>query len=118
MPAPVTSTQMVRSLLQSLQRNDRQAIVLQLVEIGVWVGVTADPLPPPDVDVISSAALEIALSELRLVIQQHRDMSARIQDRDRSRIAAIIERNTEMLESVAKALAALTVTTGFLMVEG
>ena len=118
MSALVTSNQMVRLLLQSLRRNDREAIVLHLVELGLWVSVTPDPLPPPDVGIISSAALTITLNELRSMIQQHREISASILDRDSSSVAAIIERNTEMMESVARALSILTPSTGFLLVEG
>ena len=120
MPAPTITNpaQMVRLLLQSLQRGDREAIVLQLVELGLWVTVTPDPLPLPDVSIVSSAALSITLNELRATIQKHRELSANILDRDRSAVAAIIERNIEMMESVARALAALSTSTGFLMVEG
>ena len=115
---PTTPAQMVRLLLKSLQSNDREAIVLHLVELGLWVSVTPDPLPLPEVGVVSPAALSITLSELQAMIRQHREMSANILDRDVSPVAAIIERNTEMMESVAKALAMLTPSAGFLMVEG
>ncbi len=109
--------QLIRLLLQAIQRNEHEAVVRQLVEIGLWLGITPGPLPPPNVATVSAAAVAITLSELQSAIQQHREMSAHIEDRDRSRIAAIIERNTEMIESVARALAALTPSTGFLMVE-
>ena len=118
MPAPVNPEQMVRVLLQSLQRGDREAIVLNLVELGLWVSVTPDPLPLLDVCILSHAALTVTLSELRSTIEQHRDLSATILERDSSSIAAIIERNTEMMESVAKALSTLTPSRGFLMVGG
>ena len=109
--------QLIRLLLQAIQRNKRETVIQQLVEIGLWLGITPGPLPSPKVATISAAALAITLSELQSTIQQHRDMSANIQDRDSSRVAAIIERNTEMIESVARALAALTPNAGFLMVE-
>ena len=116
--SPTTPADLVRRLLKSLQSNDREAIVLHLVELGLWVSVTPDPLPLPEVGVISSAALTITLNELQTTIRQHHEMSANILDRDTSSVAAIIERNTEMMESVARALGILTPNTGFLMVEG
>ncbi|MGI4801949.1 MAG: hypothetical protein ACRYG8_49545 [Janthinobacterium lividum] len=116
--SPANAAQAVRLLLKSLQSNDREAIVLHLVELGLWVTVRSDPLPPPDVSIVSSAALTIALNELRSTIQLHRKLSASIPDRDTISVAAIIERNAEMMESVVRALAILTPSTGFLMVEG
>ncbi|MGI4943920.1 MAG: hypothetical protein ACRYHQ_25725 [Janthinobacterium lividum] len=121
MPAPAssaTAAEIIRLLLKSLQSNDREAIVLHLVELGLWVGMTPDPLPSPDVNVISSAALSVTLNELQTTIQLHREMSEKIPERDRSVVAAIIEHNTEMMESVVRALSVLTPTTGFLMVDG
>lgn len=109
--------QLIRLLLQAIQRNDREAVILHLVEIGLWLTVTSGPLPPPKVATVSAAALTISVNELRSFVQQHRDMAAKLEDRDSSSLAAVIDRNAEMIESVVSALNTLTGNTGFLMVE-
>ncbi len=110
--------QQVRLLLQAIQDSDRAEVLVHLVEIGMWLSATPDPLPAPQVGVLAPAALAAlaaTVRELRTAVQQHQDAAARLAERDSSSIASVIEHNAALLASVSDALAALARHGGFLV---
>ncbi len=106
---------LVRLLLQAIQDSDRAEVLVHLVEIGVWLSATPDPLPAPQVGVLAPAALAATVRELRTAVQQHQDAAARLAERDSNSIASVIEHNAALLASVSDALAALARHGGFLV---
>ena len=107
--------QQVRLLLQAIQSGDRAEVLVHLVEIGMWLSVTPDPLPAPQVGVLAPAALDATVRELRTAIAQHREAAARLAERSSNSIASVIEHNANLMAAVTNALAGLAQGGGFLM---
>jgi hypothetical protein len=105
----------VRLLLQAVQDGDRAEVLVHLVEIGMWLGVTPDPLPAPQVGVLAPAALDATVRELRTAISQHREAAARLAERSSNSIASVIEHNADLMATVTNALAGLSRDGGFLV---
>jgi len=107
--------QQVRLLLQAIQNGDRAEVLVHLVEIGMWLSVTPDPLPAPQVGLLAPAALDATVRELRTAIAQHREAAARLAERSSNSIASVIEHNANLMANVSDALAALARHGGFLV---
>ena len=105
----------VRLLLQAIQTSDRPAVLVHLVEIGMWLSATPDPLPAAPVGVLAPAALDAAVRELRTAVRQHREAAARLAERDSNSIASVIEHNAALMAAVTDALAGLARHGGFLV---
>ena len=105
----------IRLLLQAIQTSDRAEVLLHLVEIGMWLSATPDPLPAPPVGVLAPAALDAAVRELRTAVRQHREAAARLAERDSNSIASVIEHNAALMAAVTDALAGLARHGGFLV---
>ncbi len=105
----------VRLLLQAIQNGDRAEVLVHLVEIGMWLSVTPDPLPAPQVGVLAPAALDATVRELRTAIAQHREAAARLAERSSNSIASVIEHNANLMAAVTNALAGLARSGGFLV---
>ena len=121
MPIPIGKfdvSQQICLLLRSIQENDREKVLVQLMEIGLWLSAAPRPLPAPQLNAVSLAALDATVRELRVSIQQHRAAAAKLAERDSNSIASVIEHNSDLLESVTDALAALGRHKGFLVQQG
>ncbi len=105
---------LVRLLLQAIQDSDRAEVLVHLVEIGMWLSATPDPLPAPQVGVLAPAALDATVRELRMAISQHREAAARLAERSSNSIASAIEHNADLMAAVTDALAGLSRDGGFL----
>jgi len=106
---------LVRLLLQAIQNGDRAQVLVHLVEIGMWLSVTPDPLPAPHVGALAPAALDAAVRELRTAVRQHREAAARLAGRGSNSIASVIEHNANLMAAVTNALAGLARSGGFLV---
>ncbi|HEY0205355.1 MAG TPA: hypothetical protein VGC15_14520 [Acetobacteraceae bacterium] len=107
--------QQVRLLLQAIQNGDRAEVLVHLVEIGMWLSITPDPLPAPQVGVLAPAALDATVRELRTAIAQHREAAARLAERSSNSIASVIEHNANLMAAVTNGLASLARSGGFLV---
>ncbi len=111
------AAQTIRTLIQSLQQDDRLRAMEQLLALSLHLGATSKPLSAPGLQAVSQEAVKAVIQGLNGLIDHQREAAKHLSAENPQSVAPVIEHNTAQLEAMVGALVALGEHGGILVMQ-